>query len=1232
MPGTDDPSLLCPACGTKQNVSPGSAGQEEYARTCISCGFFMKLRLQQGASDGVTFTVNGTQITVGDEFNPATSLNEYLRRTGVSRGTKQLCIEGGCGVCLVAVKLYDPVSATSQVYAVNSCLVQLYMCDGWEITTIEGLGNVRTGLHAIQKRLTKYNGAQCGFCSPAQVMNMYGLLQRNPTPTMQQVRTPTISTWCYSTGYRPILDAMKSFASDAPPSLQGGMIDIEDLNPKMCKKTGERCEGKCNNKKDKKSCSSARQRNSGSLSNVGARAGWFKPTTLQELYTLLHQHRADNHRLVSTIYIHWLCSVFKEIGPWMYNILIDVKGIRELYRIEFTPSLVWGANLTLTNIHDLCDKARSNASLPYAAVFAEHIKKVANNGVRNADHGHVIAGFNMKIDKTNNCTVLQRPTIVFQGINGTLVNSLSMLNMELTPASDPLLASADYRRSTAVSFFYKYVLDVCGDKVAQRYRSGRTSLVRPVSSAKHSYDTRQEEWPLNQPITSIDADYLVSGMSRYLDDVPLEPGELHAAFVLSTQGNAEIASMDAQLALSLPGVLRFIQASDIPPGGKNSFSTFTSASEEILCSGRVEYAGQPIGIIVADDPQMASTAASMVRVTYRNVQPPLLDLRTAINQKSFFPNQEDPVIRGDPDSAIKQSPRRLTGSVEIGDQYHFYLESQSSRCAPNDTGGMDVRATTQWVDIIVRVVADILNIPVSSVNLEVERLGGAFGGKVTRNPIVSGACALAAYIMQRPVRLVMDLHTNMKALGKRHSVIAEYEVGFTEEGKLNGIKVTYYDDCGYSDADAFLSYVTTFVDSSYFCPNWNFTSVAVKTNKATNTACRSPQGVPAQFMIETIMEHIAKTLNKDPTEIRKNNFYQEGQFSLNGSKLENCNIGLVVSQLETSSDFEARKRQVAEFNQANRWRKRGISLVPTRYGIGWGAHYSVFVAIYNSDGSVAIEHGGIDMGQGISTKVAQVCAYELGVPLSLIRVKKNSSTANANSTFTAGSMGSDLCSLGVIQCCQQLKANMAPVRMRMPTAPWKDIVSECYRSGIDLSAHAFTNPFSQYHSRYSVYTAAVAEAEVDVLTGQSQLNRVDILYDCGESLSPEIDLGQMEGGFMLGLGCHLLEESKYHPTTGALLTDGTWEYKPPLPKDLPVDFRVSFLRNAPNPLGVLRSKATGEPTVPLSSVAVFAIKHAVEAARAEIGQDTYFTLNSPALVQHVQTACQVKPEQLTFGN
>ncbi|XP_025084736.1 xanthine dehydrogenase-like [Pomacea canaliculata] len=348
--------------------------------------------------------------------------------------------------------------------------------------------------------------------------------------------------------------------------------------------------------------------------------------------------------------------------------------------------------------------------------------------------------------------------------------------------------------------------------------------------------------------------------------------------------------------------------------------------------------------------------------------------------------------------------------------------------------------------------------------------------------------------------------------------------------------------------------------------------------------------------------------------------------------LNYCNIANIVAELEISADLANRQLQVSEFNQANRWKKQAISLVPTRFGIGWGGgNYSVLITIYHTDGTIAIDHGGIEMGQGLNTKTAQVCAYELGVPMSLIRIKKQSSTSNANTAITGGSIGSELNCMGVIQCCQILKSRMDPVRKTMDNPTWQQLVSQCFQKGIDLTAHAYTNPYQQYDFNYNVYAAAVTEVELDVLTGQTQINRVDMLYDCGESLSPELDIGQIEGGFMMGLGYHLTEKIKYSPDTGVLLTDGTWEYKPPLPKDLPIDFRIALLKNAPNPLGVLRSKATGEPPLMMSSSAVFAIRQAVEAARAEIGQYSYVPLSSPALVENVQTACLLDPTYFTFG-
>ncbi|KAK7486654.1 hypothetical protein BaRGS_00022055, partial [Batillaria attramentaria] len=1247
-------AVSCPACRTSHVPVDGNQLQNGvYASTCENCGFFFKFRARGSCNDAVTFWVNGISHTVTNEFDPATSLSEYLRNADVSRGTKQMCIEGGCGVCLVTVKLFDPVNDMDTVFTVNSCLVQLYMCDGWEITTIEGLGSPHTKLHPIQERLAKYNGSQCGFCSPAQVMNMYGLLNKNPKPKMQEVEDNMDSTICRCTGYRSILDAMKSFCADAPPSLPGGPIDIEDLDQKLCKKSGRPCTGQCHTShsvtqetldrsEDQPSCGSATP-----IHIVTKRAQWFKPTDTADLLSLLGQYRTANYRLV---FGNSGFGVYKDIGPWLYDVLIDLRGINLFYNFKISDDgvVTFGANLTLTNLLELFEKNAGLSPVPYFQVFADHMKQVATHSVRNiacwagslmlkhkhpdfvsdiftlletvstqlligdADgteqmyglteflaldmsgkviiagiipankdpnihirtfrvsqrlqnaHGYVTAGFNFKLDSSKNYTVMQQPSIVYQGIDSklnhaektekflagkqlgdpqVLKGALTVLGQELNPTSDPVLASPKYRRTLAQALFYRYALQVCPKAVAARYQSGASALQRPVSSAVQTYGTRKEEWPLTEPMTKRDATYQTSGVVRFLDDVPLLQGEVYAAFVISDVGNACVDTVDPSAALAMSGVHKYISAYDFPAGGENNFmpQSLYSMKEEIFSTGSILYAGQPIGLIVAGDAQTAETAAAMVKVTYKDVQPPLLDLREAIEKKSFFDGAPDPLVVGNPDAAIAAAPRRISGSIECGTQYHFQMETQIARCQPSDNGGIDVQASTQWIDGTSEIVAKVLNIPESSVTVEVKRLGGAFGSKISRNFQVSGACALAANIMQRPVRLRMGFHTNMKSVGKRFPFLADYEVGFTEEGQLKGVKIKFYGDCGASPNENSIINMYAWMDNAYFCENWNFTPVYVKTNKPSNAYCRSPGSVPAQFIMESIMEHVAKSLNKDPAEVRKLNLYQKGQTSAGGMKLDYCNIRDLVAQLETSSGLESRKQEVQKFNQANRWKKRGLSLVPTRFGLVWqSSYYNVFVAIYHSDGTIAIGHGGIEVGQGVNQKVAQVCAYELGVPLSLIRVAKGSSLTNANSITTGGSITSELNCLGVVKCCEQLKARMDPVKKKMKNPTWQQLVTACYKQGVDLCARYQTNPQDKYDAHYNVYAAVVTEAEVDVLTGQSQLVRVDMLYDCGESINPEIDIGQVEGGFVMGLGYHLTEKMKFDPESGVALTAGTW--------------------------------------------------------------------------------------------
>ncbi|XP_048242204.1 xanthine dehydrogenase-like isoform X1 [Haliotis rufescens] len=1320
--------VQCPVCRTSHVPTNGALKDGVYASTCENCGHFFKFKATGPLKSSVTFTINGTSFTVGNQYAAALSLNEFMRSQGVSYGTKVMCMEGGCGVCLVTTTLYDPITKAVQTYTVNSCLVPLYTCDGMQVTTIEGLGNPRDGLHPIQDRLAQYNGSQCGFCSPAQVMNMYGLLKRTPNPTMQQVENAYDTSICRCTGYRPILDAMKSFASDAAPNLPGGTIDIEELDKKICSKTGKTCTGRC---------SSERQTDPEHvpLHIVLQGSQWYKPTTRQQLYALLGQHKGDNYRLV---FGNSGYGVYKEIGPWMYDVLIDLRGIQEFYDFSVDSSKVtFGPSITLTNLMEVFTKNSTTPGLSYFRDFANGVAVIANTGVRNLGswagnlmlknlhtefpsdvftmfetvgatlfigssdgterayslmdflsldmkgkvilsvilptfpsgdvyvktfkvsqrqqnaHAYVSAGFRMQLDRSNNFTVKSKPSLVYGGINKTLVHAsnteaflqgkqlgdpqvlkgaFATLSAELVPDTTPGLSSTTYRKNLAVSLFYKYVLAMCGEKAATRFRSGGTNLIRPVSSGIQTYASRKDEYPLTQPMTKKDATLQTSGRVRFVNDVPPVPEEVCASFVISSVGNAEIDTVDTSAALSYPGVLKYISAADIPKGGSNSYQAPSADVEELFCSGKVLYSGQPIGIIVAVDKLSADTAASMVKVTYKNVQPPIITMEDAIQKNSVFPNVAKEFKVGDAAAAIASSDKKVSGRIKLGHQYHFHLETQVSICYPDEDGvGVSLLSATQWADNEQLVVSKVLNIPESSVNVTVKRLGGSYGAKISRGFLPACAAALATHVMRRPVRLAMNFHTNMKSIGKRYPFMADYTVGVTNDGKLNGVQMTVYADCGSSPNDCAMGSFPPWMDSAYNCPAWDFKPVALKTNLPTNTACRSPGSSPAIFITESILDHAAKILNKDPLEFRKLNLYENGQTTAHGMLLKYCTIKNMVAQLETSADVQARKQQVAAFNQANRWKKKGISVMPLRFELNFThAKYNVYMTIYNGDGSVAISIGGIENGQGINTKMMQVCAFELGIPMDTIKVKATSSLANSNSITSGGSITSDVNALGVMQCCQLLKTRMAPVKAKMTKPTWQKLVAKCFSEGVDLSASCSTYPSGDF-SDYNIYGVTCTEVEVDVLTGENQINRVDILYDCGESMNPEIDMGQAEGGFVMGLGYWMTEQMIFDPKTGTALTDGTWEYLPPLGKDIPIDFRIQFLKNAPNPRGVLRAKAVGEPPLVMATSALLAVKHAIEAARKEISKDTFFPLDGPATVEAIQTACLVDTSQFVYG-
>ncbi|XP_067838884.1 xanthine dehydrogenase-like [Heptranchias perlo] len=1265
--------------------------------------------------------VNGVLHDVKDE-DPQMSLAEYLRSILQLCGTKTMCHEGGCGCCVVVVEYDDLVNPGKRIIkSINSCLFplgSLLSLKNHQVITVEALGSVKKGLHPIQQRLADYNGSQCGFCSPGFVMQMYGLLKNNATPSSQEVEDNFDGNVCRCTGYRSILDAMQSFEKDSDTRLSGSLLDIEDL--KTCPKTKQPC-----NRSSLDKVVHCNDPAEGTTHMLFSKDGikWYQPTTLTKLYLLMQEHASEAMKLVHG---DTAKGVYKRDGP--YKVLIDLKGIPDLYMVTMEPSgLKVSSNISLSSLIGYLKLY--SAQSPSYSVIAHHLLKVANGPVRNAGgwagnlmmkwkhrefvsdvfvafevagakvtvsditevntytlmqfldvnmqgkllfcveipklaegekmssykimprmqnaHTYVSAGFRAGIRTWGKKQFIESISMVYTGIsnnfnhavatekylqgkditsNVTLQGALTTLDKEIIPDdNDPLLASAKYRKTLAFGLFYKFFLTLLSDgAVSPCNRSARYALERPVSTGKQTFSSKPEEYPLTKPMPKLSAHLQTSGEAQFIEDLLPLPNELFAVFVLSTEGNATLGIIDSTGAMAVPGAAAVLKAKDIP--GSNTFMPPPNEVEEIFSSGPLLYAGQPIALCVADSQHHAVQMVEAVKVTYQDQKPPITTLDEAIEKKSFYPSPGKGLLVGDPVDAISKSSCKVEGEIRAGEQYHFHMETQICRCVPTEDG-LDVQAASQWLNLTQQAIAGAIGVQVKDINITTKRLGGAYGGKASRANLVACAVAVAATVFRRPVRCLMDLSTNMKAVGKRHGYIFKYKVGFTEDGTLNGIIITYYCDNGSSPNDNEVGESFMFSDNAYKCKNWQLIPVALKTNRAAHTWCRAPGSKPNIFVIETILEHVAKFLSMDPIVVKQKNLYAQGDTTPMGFLLPYCSIQDLYSSQLTKVDVAGRLQAIKKFNTDNLWKKKGLAVVPLKYCMYWSfGYYLCTVSIFASDGSVIVSHGGIESGQGLNTKVAQVCAYMLGISIDYISIKPTTTNNSPNASATGSSITSELNCLGVQKCCEMLRKRMKPVKDKLPPGtPWKDLVAACFKAKVNLTAQDWVWPDPQPRDapQYNSYGVTVAEAEIDVLTGENQIIQVDILFDCGESMNPDIDIGQVEGAFVMGMGYWLIEKMIYDPKTGAVLNAGTWDYKPPFSKSIPINFNIELLKNAPNPMGVLRSKASGEPPQCMSCVTLFAVKRAIEAAREDIGQNTYFPLHGPATVDVIQTNCLV---------
>ena len=717
----------------------------------------------------------------------------------------------------------------------------------------------------------------------------------------------------------------------------------------------------------------------------------------------------------------------------------------------------------------------------------------------------------------------------------------------------------------------------------------------------------------------------VCGTAEYIDDI-IEPADcLHACLGLSDRAHAEILSVKLDAVRSAPGVIGVLTDADIT--GHNDVSPVGKHDDPVFAVGKVEFHGQPMFAVIAQTREEARRAAKKAVVEYRDL-PFVTDVAEA--DKANYPMVVDPLKleRGDIAAGFKQSKHVLIGEMRIGGQDHFYLEGQIAYAIPGEDDDVTVHSSTQHPSEVQHMVGHVLGIPSNAITVIVRRMGGGFGGKETQSNLFAAVAALAAKKYKRAVKIRPDRDDDMVATGKRHDFRVEYKVGYNDDGKIQAVDAIYSARCGFSaDLSGPVTDRALFhADNCYFYPHVKLISKPLKTNTVSNTAYRGFGGPQGMVGGERMIEDIAYALGKDPLDIRKANFYGgEGRnLTPYHQVVEDSIIERIVEELEASSDYSARRKAAIAFNKTNRIIKRGIALTPVKFGISftatWYNQAGALVHVYN-DGSVQVSHGGTEMGQGLHTKIGQIIADEFQIDLDNIKVTATNTSKVPNTSATAASSGTDLNGMAAANGAQQIKARLVDfaadkygvakdavafeanhVRIGNDLLPFADFIKAAYMARVQLSAAGFYKTPKIHWDRaagkgrpfyYFAYGAAVSEVSIDTLTGEYQVDRTDILHDAGKSLNPAIDLGQVEGAFVQGMGW-LTTEELWWDDKGRLRTHAPSTYKIPLASDRPRQFNVKLAEWSKNKEDTIRrSKAVGEPPFMLAISVLEAISMAV---------------------------------------
>ena len=1237
-----------------------------------------------------SFILNSEVVTVDcqrDQIDPnSTTLSQWLRATGKT-GTKEGCAEGDCGACSVAVASLDKDGQPTW-QAITSCITFLPQIAGREIVTVEGVGN--GAVHPVQAAMVHSYGSQCGYCTPGFITTMFAGYERSDLRADDEdaICDQLNGNLCRCTGYRPIREAMVCALRARDGELPADLIAIGARDnarrghhphaeavplSAVDLEQGTRFVRPCT--LDELLWLRAQHKDAAVVAGatelgVLLRKRHIQPQLLLSIEAVpelrgvdvaddriviggaatlseLEDAIADAPDLLALVRLLRVfasrqirnratvagnivtASPIGDLAPVLLALdaVVEVRSLTGTRAIPMVDFFV-GYRRTALAADEIVTrivvprpkgalgtfKVSKRREVDIAIVSAAFHLVIADGTIREARLAYGgVAALPVRARRTEDLLIGAPAT------EQTLQAALAVLAAEFSPIDD-VRASAAYRDGLVPSLFEKFWRN--------EHSESQDRPLRFVPSSFPACEDASRGLPHDSGLLH------ATGAARYVDDTAaLRGGVLELWPVRVPHARARILKKDATRARAMPGVVAVLFAEDIP--GDNDIGAIRK-DEPLLAALETSFFGQMVAVVVAQTQEQARRAALAVELEAEPL-PAIVGIRAALAAESFQ-TERHVMKKGDVDTALQQAPHRLQAELEIGGQDHFYLETHAAFSEVGDEGDIRVLSSTQHPSEVQAAVAHVLHVPRNQVVVTSPRMGGGFGGKETQGNTWAALTALAALKTGRPVRIQLDRDLNMELMGKRHPFLARYEVGFADDGRILGLRAELFSDGGYAlDLSESIHDRALFhLDNAYDVPAMEVSGRVVRTHVMSHTAFRGFGGPQGMLVIEDVLARVALACGLAPEIVRARNFYAPtGGTTHYGQPVSDHRIPRMWTQLLSSSDFARRRAEISAENARSPAVKRGLAITPVKFGISFTASFlnqaGALVHIYR-DGSVQVNHGGTEMGQGLYTKIIGIVMRELGLPREMVRVMQTRTDKVPNTSATAASSGTDLNGAAVQLAVRELRERLLPVAALLVqqcsgmsvdpvtlvfengsvySSPAKErgvsfarVAEAAYLQQIHLSSAAYyRTPDISYDKKsgrgtpfhYFAYGVCVAEVELDARSGMKSVRRVDILHDVGDSLHAAIDRGQIEGGFVQGVGWLTGEELRFSPD-GRLLTHSASTYQIPTMGDAPADFRVALLTDAAKQPGVVHgSKAVGEPPLMLALAVREALRDAIGA-------------------------------------